>query len=221
MIELQDVGKNWPNGEQAYWAVRHASLQIAAGEVLALCGPSGSGKSTLLSLIGGLQSPDEGSVSIAGTRLNSLSPSELDRFRGRHIGIIFQRFNLIPVLSALENVEMALTTQRLSGSVRRSRARDWLERVGLSHRSDTRAALLSGGEQQRVAIARALVTEPQLVLADEPTANLDRKNAVHFLDTLLALNAQTSVTLLIASHDPLVQTYVQRTVQMEDGRCLT
>ncbi|WP_338846211.1 ABC transporter ATP-binding protein [Massilia sp. W12] len=220
MIELHGVGKCWPNGAQAYWALRGVDLQVAAGEALALCGPSGSGKSSLLALAGGLLKPDEGYVSIGGTRLDSLSAQALDRFRGQQIGIIFQRFNLLPVLSAQENVEMALVMQNLSAAERKRRAGGWLEQVGLSHRADVRAALLSGGEQQRVAIARALAPQPRIVLADEPSANLDRKNAVQFLQILRRLQQENGVTLVIATHDALVHDYVQRVQLLEDGKCL-
>ncbi|MES2318740.1 MAG: ABC transporter ATP-binding protein [Pseudomonadota bacterium] len=221
MIRLDKLGKAFANGDSNFWAVRNVSLSVAAGEVLGLSGPSGSGKSTLLSMLGGLMRPDEGSISVAGTDLGTMAATKVDHFRAGRIGIIFQRFNLIPVLSAQENVEMALIPSGIGSASRKARAAEWLERVGLAHRSHVRAALLSGGEQQRVAIARALVHAPSIVLADEPTANLDRKNATIFLDSLIELNKLSGTTLVIATHDPLVLSYMARVVTMEDGQCLT
>jgi putative ABC transport system ATP-binding protein len=221
MITLENVGKAFVNGDSTFWAVRNASLHIGAGDIVALSGPSGSGKSTLLSMLGGLLHPEEGAVKIAGTDLRSLPARHIERFRWNHIGIIFQRFNLIPVLTALENVELALLPGGAGAAARRAQAADWIDRVGLGHRAGVRAALLSGGEQQRVAIARALVHRPKIILADEPTANLDRKNATLFLDSLVSLNKSSGTTLVIATHDPVVLGYVQRVVRMEDGQCLT
>lgn len=220
MIRLENLGKSFANGDSVFWALRNMSLEIAAGEIVALSGPSGSGKSTVLALLGGLFQPGEGSVTIGNTTLSSLVDRKMEEFRWNHIGIIFQRFNLIPVLTALENVEIALIPAGFSGAERKRRASLWLDKVGLTHRAHVRAALLSGGEQQRVAIARALVHEPSIVLADEPTANLDRKNATNFLDFLIQLNQASATTLVIATHDPLVLSYVQRVIKMEDGQCL-
>ncbi|MBC3873810.1 ABC transporter ATP-binding protein [Undibacterium flavidum] len=220
MIKLENVGKSFANGDSLFWAVRNMSIDISKGEIVALSGPSGSGKSTVLSMLGGLLHPEEGTVTVDQVNLGSLVDRKMEQFRWNHIGIIFQRFNLIPVLTALENVEIALIPSGMSTKQRKQSAAEWLARVGLSHRMQVRAALLSGGEQQRVAIARALVHQPDIILADEPTANLDRKNATIFLDTLVSLNQSCGTTLVIATHDPLVLSYMQRVVKMEDGQCL-
>jgi putative ABC transport system ATP-binding protein len=220
MIKLENVGKSFANGDSLFWAVRNMSIDIDKGEIVALSGPSGSGKSTVLSMLGGLLKPEQGSITIDQVNLGSLADRKMEQFRWNRIGIIFQRFNLIPVLTALENVEIALVPSGMSGKQRKQSAAEWLERVGLSHRMQVRAALLSGGEQQRVAIARALVHQPSIILADEPTANLDRKNATTFLDTLVSLNKSSGTTLVIATHDSLVLSYMQRVVKMEDGQCL-
>jgi putative ABC transport system ATP-binding protein len=220
MIQLELVNKSFPNGATPFHAVKSASFSIAEGEVVALSGPSGSGKSTMLSLIGGLFAPDDGKIVLDGINIAGLKAVDMDAVRARHIGIIFQRFNLIPVLSALENVEMALLQSAMSGAQRRADAAAWLGKVGLSQRAHVRAGLLSGGEQQRVAIARALVHQPKIVLADEPTANLDRANAKNFLELLTSINRATGTTLVIATHDPLVLSYVGRQINMEDGQCM-
>ncbi len=198
-------------------ALRGVDLDISRGDFVSLSGPSGSGKSTLLNVIGGLDRPDQGEVSIAGESLIGLSESALAELRLRKIGFVFQAYNLIPVLSALENVEFILQLQGISPVERRSRAQAALESLGLSSMSQRRPGELSGGQQQRVAIARAIVTNPALLLADEPSANLDSTTTEELLRLLQHLNRDQGMTIVTATHDPIVMGYTSRRVQLKDG----
>ncbi len=216
ICELKSVGKTYPLGETEVQALREVDLSIEAGSFLALAGPSGSGKTTLLNLVGCLDTPSSGKITLDGMDLDALGARQLARLRAEKIGFVFQSFNLIPVLSAVENVEMAL---RLSGQdPDRSRCERALADVGLGDLVDRRPAQLSGGQQQRVAIARALVKDPEIVIADEPTANLDSVTGGEVLDLMKALNAQKGVTFLFSTHDPLVIERASRVVRLRDGR---
>ncbi|MDD5298250.1 MAG: ABC transporter ATP-binding protein [Rhodocyclaceae bacterium] len=201
IVSLVDVAKSYHRGQQAVPVLARISLDIAEGEFLALMGPSGSGKSTLLNLIAGLDRPDSGRIHVAGEDIVGLSEAQLADWRARHIGFIFQFYNLMPVLTAQENVELPLLLTGLSARARRDRAELLLQLVGLSDRSDHRPSELSGGQQQRVAIARALVTDPTLIVADEPTGDLDRESAADILALLQRLNRDLNKTVVMVTHD--------------------
>ena len=216
LCEVKSVGKVYPLGETEVQALRGVDLTIEAGSFLALAGPSGSGKTTLLNLVGCLDTPSSGKITLDGVDLDTLGARQLARLRAEKIGFVFQSFNLIPVLSAVENVEMAL---RLSGrDPDRSRCERALADVGLGDLVNRRPSQLSGGQQQRVAIARALVKDPEIVIADEPTANLDSVTGGEVLDLMKVLNAQKGVTFLFSTHDPLVIERASRVVRLRDGR---
>jgi putative ABC transport system ATP-binding protein len=193
------------------------SLQVPAGEFLALMGPSGSGKSTLLNLIGGLDRPTRGSVSVGQERIDELSDRELAHWRARHVGFVFQLYNLMPVLNAERNVELPLLLTHLSKTERKSHVATALEVVGLSHRARHYPRTLSGGEQQRVGIARAIVTDPTILLCDEPTGDLDRKAGDEVLDLLQALNREHGKTIIMVTHDPHASARAARTVYLNKG----
>ncbi len=201
-------------------ALRGVDFSMSPGEFVSLSGPSGSGKSTLLNLIGGLDTPDAGTIDIAGERLNGLSAGQLSDLRLHKLGFVFQAYNLIPVLSAQENVEFIMQLQGVGAAERAERARAILQRLGLAGMEDRRPGELSGGQQQRVAIARAVVTEPVLLLADEPSANLDSSTTEELLELLRDLNEQHGVTILTATHDPMVMGYAKRQVLMRDGEII-
>ncbi|KKB64973.1 ABC transporter [Robbsia andropogonis] len=214
-LELRDITRVYDGGSEELFAVRQASLKIARADVVALVGPSGSGKSTLLNLAGFLDTPTSGSRFLEGHGIAN-TPAALEKVRRERIGFVFQNFNLIPVLSALENVELGLFT--LSDKrLRREKARAMLKAVGLSARERHRPTQLSGGEQQRVALARALVKEPAIVIADEPTANLDSANAQAVAELILATNMQLGTAFLIASHDERLCAHLPRRIEMRDG----
>ena len=199
-------------------ALRGVDFELAGGEWVSLAGPSGSGKSTLLHLIGGLDRPTCGAITVDGLDLGALADADLADLRLRKIGFVFQAYNLVPVLSALENVEFILQLQGVARAERRRRATDALDALGLADMAGRRPGELSGGQQQRVAIARAIVTEPVLLLADEPTANLDTGTTEELLEVLRQLNQRRGVTILTATHDPVVMSYASRCVQLRDGR---
>jgi putative ABC transport system ATP-binding protein len=199
-------------------ALRGADLSVARGEFVALVGPSGSGKSTVLNLIGGLDRPTSGQVWINGTELSASDERTLTQHRRRHVGFVFQSFNLLPRLTAEENVALPLMFSDISEKERRARARALLERVGLEQRLEHRPTQLSGGEQQRVAIARALVGEPALLLADEPTGNLDTTTGAEIMALLKNLNQEGGLTLLVVTHDAEVAAFADRVVKLCDGR---
>ena len=216
VVKLNDVYKSYLLGKTRVPALQGVSLEVGAGEFLAIGGPSGSGKSTLLNLIGALDLPDRGSVEIANKQLENLGDDELSIIRGRHLGFIFQSFNLIPVLSALENVEYPLLLARTACTG--ERALQALTQVGLRDFVRRYPNELSGGQQQRVAIARALAGKPSLVLADEPTANLDSKTSQEIIRLMLRVNAEDGLTFIFASHDSLVMRHAHRLLNLKDGR---
>jgi putative ABC transport system ATP-binding protein len=202
MVEVQTVRKVYTRDTQQITVLDGISLQVPEGEFVALMGPSGSGKTTLLNLIAGIDRPTSGSVLVAGTDVTRLSESDLARWRSRNVGFIFQFYNLIPVLSAVENVELPLLLTSLSGKERRERALTALKVVGLADRSGHYPRQLSGGQEQRVAIARAIVTDPKVLVADEPTGDLDAKSAQEILDLMGSLNRDFKKTIVMVTHDP-------------------
>jgi putative ABC transport system ATP-binding protein len=218
IIEARGLCKSYWRGDAEIRVLDGLDLSIARGEFVAMMGPSGSGKSTLLNLIAGIDRPTSGSLRIDDHEIGELSESELDRWRNRSIGFVFQFYNLIPVLTAEENVEVPLLLWPLSRAERRARVRAALRVVGLEPRLDHRPGQLSGGEQQRVAIARALVTDPVLVLADEPTGDLDTKSASDVLGLMQLLNRRAGKTFVMVTHDPRAAERASRSVRLEKGR---
>jgi putative ABC transport system ATP-binding protein len=217
ILIARDLHKDYPMNGAAVHALRGASLEVHAGEYVAIAGPSGSGKSTLLQLIGGIDAPSSGSVELLGTRLDSLSDRELTRLRLTRLGFVFQRFHLLPVLTALENVELPMAEAGLARGKRRDRASELLAYVGLGHRAGHRATQLSGGEMQRVAIARALANQPVLLLADEPTGELDAGTGTEILSLFRRLN-KDGTTLVVVTHDEQLAAEAGRVIHMLDGR---
>ena len=220
MIEVSNVSRLYSRGADEVHALENVSLAIPAGQFIALMGPSGSGKSTLLNLIAGLDRPSSGAVTVAGQRLDALDEDELAGFRAAHVGFVFQFFNLIPVLSAVENVELPLLLTHLSKAERRQRALTALRVVGLAERADHLPRQLSGGEQQRVAIARAFVSDPELIVADEPTGDLDAKNAEATLELLRTLRRDFGKTIVMVTHDPRAERYVDVVHHLDKGLLL-
>ena len=198
-------------------AVDRVSIEIERGEFTAIVGPSGSGKTTLLHLLGGLDNPTSGSVELSGTNIADMSCATLSDFRRDHIGFIFQSYNLIPVFSAEENIEYIMLLQGVDASERKRRVADMLQQVGLEGLGNRRPNKLSGGQQQRVAIARAMVSRPQIILADEPTANLDSKNGIALLDLMKELNQQSKMTFVFSTHDEKIMSRASRLIHMHDG----
>jgi putative ABC transport system ATP-binding protein len=217
VIELENVSRVYRRGADEVRALDHVTLHVPRGRFVALMGPSGSGKSTLLHILAGLDRPTEGTVTVAGGRLNDLSEDALARFRSRHIGFVFQFFNLIPVLSARGNVELPLLLTDLRRADRRARAETALRVVGLADRADHAPNELSGGEQQRVAIARAIVSDPEIVVADEPTGDLDAKNALDILSLLRDLRREFGKTVVMVSHDPRGEAFVDEIHHLDKG----
>ena len=217
MLVARDLRKDYPMNGETVHALRGASLAVQPGEYVAIAGPSGSGKSTLLQLVGGIDIPTGGSVELLGTRLETLSDSQLTRLRLTRLGFVFQRFHLLPVLTARENVELPMAEAGVKAPRRRERARELLDYVGLRHREDHRATQLSGGEMQRVAIARALANRPAILLADEPTGELDATTGREILDLFRRLH-RDGTTLLVVTHDERLASEAGRVVHMLDGR---
>jgi len=217
VVDIQGLHKVYRSGSIEVHALRGIDLEIREGEFTVIAGPSGSGKSTLLNLIGALDVPTKGSVKIGSRDLSTLSPKQLSELRRDHIGFVFQAYNLIPVLSGVENVEFILMIQGEDAKKRREKARAILRRVGLEEQMDRRPIDMSGGQQQRVAVARAIVSKPALVLADEPTANLDSKTALDLLDLMEQLNREDKVTFVFSSHDQKVIGRAHRLLTLEDG----
>jgi putative ABC transport system ATP-binding protein len=217
VIDLRNVSRLYRRGADEVHALEHVSLRVPAARFVALMGPSGSGKSTLLNILAGLDRPSSGDVLVAGERLNDLSEDELAHFRAHHVGFVFQFFNLIPVLSAQENVELPLLLTHLTRAERRQRAATALRVVGLAERSDHSPGELSGGEQQRVAIARALVSDPDLIVADEPTGDLDARNAEDTLSLLRTLKQEFGKTVVMVTHDPRAEKYVDEVHHLDKG----
>jgi putative ABC transport system ATP-binding protein len=217
MIDVHDVSRSYRRGVDIVHALQRVSLHIPAGRFVALMGPSGSGKSTLLHLLAGLDQPDEGEVVVAGQALSGLDEDELAAWRARHVGLVFQFFNLLPVLSAVENVELPLLLSALPRPERRRRAELALGVVGLAHRLHHRPRELSGGEQQRTAIARAIVTDPDLLVADEPTGDLDARSATEVLALLRELNRAFQKTVVMVTHDPRAEAFVDEVIRLDKG----
>jgi putative ABC transport system ATP-binding protein len=217
-VELQGVSKTYRTGPIEVPALRGVCLRIAPGEFLAIAGPSGSGKTTLLNIIGGLDRADAGEVWVEGKNLQLLSPGELARLRLRRLGFVFQAYNLLPVLTALENAEFTLLLQGVPAQKRRERVQKLFLEIGLAGLENRRPAELSGGQQQRVAVARAMVTEPALILADEPTANLDSATAADLLDVMERLNRATGTTFIFSTHDLQVMERDHRLIRLRDGQ---
>lgn len=220
IIEVENASKHYQIGEVQTQALDGVSLSIEAGEFAALVGPSGSGKTTLLQLMGCLDKPNSGTVKINGQDVTRFKPNQRAELRQSMIGFIFQFFALVPVLSAYENVELPLMLSNIPAKTRKERVEHLLSIVGLADRMQHRPDQLSGGEQQRVAIARALATEPIVVLADEPTANLDTANGQQAMDIMQKLNQDTGTAFVFATHDPRVMSYASRVIHMQDGRLL-
>ena len=218
VIELREVHKRYRLGRAEVHALRGVSLLVARGEFLAIVGPSGSGKTTLLNLMGCLDRPSSGRVLFEGVDVTSLSRRQLAELRSRRIGFVFQTFNLIPVLTALENVEYPLWRRGMRAAERRARAMEALRSVGLAGLERHRPEELSGGQRQRVAIARALVGQPAVVLADEPTANLDRRTGQEVLELMRELNRSRGTTFVFSTHDPKIMAMADRVVELSDGR---
>jgi putative ABC transport system ATP-binding protein len=221
LAQLRSVEKVFRRGREDISVLRSLDLHIAKGEFLALMGPSGSGKSTLLNLLAGLDEPTRGTIEIGGEHIEKLSRRELARWRSRHVGFVFQFYNLLPVLSAERNIELPLLLTNLSKSERRKHVDAALEIVGLSHRAKHTPRTLSGGEQQRVGIARAIVTDPTLILADEPTGDLDRKTGDGILDLLQALKQEHGKTIIMVTHDPHAAQRASRRLYLLDGQLST
>lgn len=221
IIEIRNVSKVYNESEMEVHAVNDVTLDFSEGEFAAIVGPSGSGKTTLLNLIGGLDIPTSGRIAIDGTDLSKLKSSQLIDFRMRNIGFVFQAYNLIPVLTAKENVEFIMSLQKWSRQDRDARTFELLKAVGLAERANSRPGKLSGGQQQRIAVARALASRPKFVLADEPTANLDSKSASTLLEIMEKLNHEEKITFIFSTHDPRVMKMAHRVVTLEDGKVVT
>jgi putative ABC transport system ATP-binding protein len=217
-VELKDVKKTYRTGPIEVPALRGISLRVAPGEFLAIAGPSGSGKTTLLNLIGGLDRADAGEVLVEGKNLQLLSPGELARLRLQRLGFVFQAYNLLPVLTALENAEFTLLLQGVPAEQRKEKVQKLFAEIGLASLEHRRPGELSGGQQQRVAVARAMVTEPALILADEPTANLDSVTATALLEVMEQLNRAHGTTFVYATHDPQVMERARRLIRLHDGQ---
>ncbi len=218
IITIENLVKRFPVGKSEFTALNGISLNFGKGEFAGLVGPSGSGKTTLLNIIGSLDTPTEGEVMVIEKSIASLTHKQSASLRNNHIGFIFQTYNLLPVYTVYENVEFALLLQKMSASDRKKAVMDALEWVGLIDKEKSKPAMLSGGECQRVAIARSMVKKPQIVLADEPTANLDSKNSHHILQTMKNLNKELKTTFIFATHDEKVMQYLNRKVSLEDGK---
>jgi putative ABC transport system ATP-binding protein len=217
LVEAQHVHKSYRRGDQTIPVLVDISLAVAPGEFVALMGPSGSGKTTLLNLIAGIDRPDSGRIIVAGVEIQSLDDAQLSVWRAGHVGFIFQFYNLIPVLTALENVELPLLLTPLSRRERREHAVAALEAVGLSERMDHRPSQLSGGQQQRVAIARAVVTDPLILVADEPTGDLDKQSAEEVLALMAELNDNHEKTIIMVTHDPRAASRSKRVLHLDKG----
>lgn len=218
VIDTHEISKVYNPGTIPVYAINQVHLHIERGEFTALVGPSGSGKTTLLNLIGGLDRPDQGKILINGRDITQLSDGELIDFRLKHIGFVFQSFNLIPVLTAKENVELIMLLQNVPKSQRELRVRQLFQEIGMEDKWNYRPSQLSGGQQQRVAVARALASKPEFILADEPTANLDSISAENLLDMMVQLNQNEQITFLFSTHDPRVIQRARRVITLVDGK---
>jgi len=221
IIEVKNLNKIYKEGEIEVHAVRGIDLSFEQGEFTAIVGPSGSGKTTVLNMLGGLDEASEGSIFVDGTDLKTLKGSKLIDFRMRNIGFVFQAYNLIPVLTAKENVEFIMHLQGKSKTERDKRAIELLQAVGLGDRINSRPNKLSGGQQQRVAVARALASKPKFILADEPTANLDSESTANLLDIMEKLNKEENITFIFSTHDSRVVAKARRVITLEDGKIVS
>ncbi len=221
IIKINDLVKRFPVGKGHFTALNQINLSFGKGEFAGFVGPSGSGKTTLLNIIGSLDTPSEGSTIVMDKSISELSHKQAARLRSMYIGFIFQTYNLLPVYTVFENVEFSLLLQNMPGSERKKAVMDALEWVGLTDKVKSKPNMLSGGESQRVAIARSMVKKPEIVLADEPTANLDSKNSHHILQTMKKLNEELNVTFIFATHDEKVMKYLNRIVTLEDGKVVS
>ena len=221
IIKTTGLTKTYQNNTLKVEAVKQVDLSISEGEFTAIVGPSGSGKTTLFNMIGGLDNITDGSVEIAGTNISNLKENELIDFRLKHIGFVFQAYNLIPVLTAKENVAFIMLLQGLSEKERMQRSEDLLKQVGLGDKFDSRPNQLSGGQQQRVAVARALASKPRFILADEPTANLDSQSTSTLLDLMAEMNKKENITFLFSTHDQRVIDKARRVITIEDGKIIS
>ncbi|GGA09253.1 ABC transporter ATP-binding protein [Dyella caseinilytica] len=217
LIEIRDLSKVYERGKQKVEVLHHINLNIAEGDFLALMGPSGSGKTTLLNLVGGLDTPTGGSITVAGQRIDQLGAGALARWRASNVGFVFQFYNLMPMLSAQKNVELPLLLTKLSAAQRRKNAAIALQLVGLAERASHKPSELSGGQQQRVAIARAIVSDPSLLVCDEPTGDLDRQSAEEVLGLLRQLNREHGKTIVMVTHDPKAAEYADHTLHLDKG----
>ena len=217
LIELHDLSKVYARGKQKVEVLHHIDLDVDEGDFVALMGPSGSGKTTLLNLIGGLDAPSGGSISVGGQRIDQLGGSALAKWRAAKVGFVFQFYNLMPMLSAQRNVELPLLLTKLSAGERKKRAAIALQLVGLADRTTHKPAELSGGQQQRVSIARAIVSDPALLVCDEPTGDLDRQSAEDVLALLRALNRDHGKTIVMVTHDPKAAEYANHTLHLDKG----
>lgn len=218
IINIENLTKRFQVGKGEFTALKNINLQFGKGEFAGLVGPSGSGKTTLLNIIGSLDSPSEGSATVLGKSISALTHKQSAKLRNLHIGFIFQTYNLLPVYTVYENVEFALLLQNLSAGQRKKAVMDALEWVGLTDKIKSKPNMLSGGECQRVAIARSMVKKPEIVLADEPTANLDSANSHHILQTMAKLNEELKTTFIFATHDEKVMKYMKRIISLADGK---
>jgi putative ABC transport system ATP-binding protein len=217
LVKVRDLHKVYYRGSEQIDVLQGVTLDIPSGDFLALMGPSGSGKTTLLNLIGGLDTPTKGSIDVGGDRIDTLSGGKLSSWRARHIGFVFQMYNLLPVLTAARNVELPLLLTKLSAAERKKRVQTALSVVGLSERANHYPRQLSGGQEQRVGIARAIVTDPTLLLCDEPTGDLDRKSGDEILNLLQTLNRDYNKTVVMVTHDPRAADCARRTLHLEKG----
>jgi putative ABC transport system ATP-binding protein len=221
LVSIHGLHKVYHRGGERVDVLQGVDLDIPSGDFLALMGPSGSGKTTLLNLIGGLDTPSEGSITVGGDRIDNMSGSRLSAWRARHIGFVFQLYNLLPVLSAARNVELPLLLTKLGKADRRKRVEVALSVVGLGDRANHYPRQLSGGQEQRVGIARAIVTDPTLLLCDEPTGDLDRKSGDEILELLQTLNREHGKTIVMVTHDPHAAARAKRTLHLEKGQLVT
>ena len=218
LYELTDLSKRYARGKETITIFEELTMTIPQGDFIAIMGPSGSGKTTLLNMLGGIDRPSSGSVVCEGVRVDRLSEGKLAQWRSQHVGFIFQFYNLMPTLTAAQNVELPLLLTKLSGKQRKERVATALDIVGLADRKGHRPRQLSGGQQQRVAIARAIVADPKVLLCDEPTGDLDRVSADEILETLQLLNKELGKTIVMVTHDPSAAKYAQRELHLDKGR---
>jgi putative ABC transport system ATP-binding protein len=217
LVEIRNVSKVYERGKQKVEVLHHVDLDIAQGDFLALMGPSGSGKTTLLNLIGGLDSPSDGSIAVGGSRIDQLGQGALAKWRAANVGFVFQFYNLLPMLSAQKNVELPLLLTKLSAAQRKKNASVALQLVGLADRASHKPTELSGGQQQRVAIARAIVSDPSLLVCDEPTGDLDRQSAEEVLNLLQILNRDHGKTIVMVTHDPKAAEHARQILHLDKG----